>query len=277
MKNIFTLILFFLSLSALAQNTMSNQIPFPDTTNMQKGYVMVYPKPFLPAGEIRSDLFKVKWQKTVDLHLNTGGVINYQPESDQGGNTAHPKNMIRILASHIAMNADIKPEEVKMLEDLITEIQKPGLYVPGTNTPTPKPDLVTNIDDVLSETRNVYNPTTWAHVANTSWLEKFFNKTGSYFHAAGSTITTTFDGYKIEWWTEKKNNHGIAEVRIDNVLISEVNLYEARADNNSQKVFEWTGTSGTHKIEIKITGRKHASSTDANIIHDYFKVYKKQL
>lgn len=264
------------ALPAISQTPLNDIVGFPDTTNMAKGFVMIYPKPFLPQGEVRGDLFKVKWNKTVDLKLNTGGLINYQPESDQGTAT-HPKTMIRVLVQHIPMNADINAAELLLVQNLINEVVKPGVYVPPTTPTEPKPDIVTTIDDVVSDTRNVYTPTAWAHPANTTWLANFFNKTGSYYHVPGATLETSFDGYKIEWYTELKDNHGIAAVSIDGGDEVLVDLFRPIAANNSQLV--WTSptlTNGPHKIKIRITGNKTAPSTDHNIIHDYFKVYKKQ-
>lgn len=136
----------------------------------------------------------------------------------------------------------------------------------------PKPDVVTNIDNI--DTRNAYS-VGWEHVTDATWTQPFFNKTGSYPTVSTATLETTFDGYKVEWYAEKRVNHGIVGVSIDGGTESMIDLYDPTAGNNSQKVFESTLASGTHKIKIRITGTKATSATDWNIVHDRFIVYKK--
>ena len=161
---------------------------------------------------------------------------------------------------------EITPAEKKQLEDLINVITSPP------DVPVPL-DIISIIDNVPTDTRNVYSAG-WTHAANATWLDLYNGKTGSYSAIAGSTLTTSFTGYKIEMFSEKRNNHGIAEIKADGVVVGTVNLWDARTDNNSQKVFEWTGTQGTHTIEIRVTGTGNVA--DKSIIHDYFRVTSKQ-
>lgn len=148
---------------------------------------------------------------------------------------------------------------------------KPG----GVVIPDPvKPDLVTNIDNV--DTRNKYTGT-WEHASATTWLSKFHNVTGSYTFTNGSFLETTFDGYKIEWYTELKSDKGYAGISIDGGAEVDLDLYNPTTLNNSQ--LAWTSpalTNGPHKIRIRYLGKKNPAASVPTIIHDYFKVYKKQ-
>lgn len=294
MKKILILILgAFVALPAICQTPLNDIVGFPDTTNMEKRFVFSYPKPFAPQGEIRSDLFKVKWGKVVDLFLNTGGLINYQPESDQG-TSAHHKTMIRILAEHIPMNADIKPEELLLVQTLIAEVVKPGVYVPPT-TGTPVPDIEVDIDDTPSpENAYMLNATTpsvgvvnqpdwtkWVHFKNNPWNSNHLNNSASFGYAVNSYLQVIWTGHKIEWRAEKRVNHGIAAVSVDGGPEQMIDLYKNTQDNGSEIVFTWPLTqpanpvNANHTIKIRVTGNKNAAATEFNVSHDYFKVYKR--
>lgn len=160
-------------------------------------------------------------------------------------------------------------------EGVITWRKVGGVVVPPVD---PLPDLITDIDDKASDTRNKYT-LVWTPSVNAPWNANHFDKTASYTLVKDGALETTFDGYKVEWFTEKRFNHGIAAVSIDGGPEVMVDLYDARTDNPSLKV--WTSpvlTSGIHKIKIRCTLTKSNTSTgtDTNIIHDYFRTYKKQ-
>jgi hypothetical protein len=140
----------------------------------------------------------------------------------------------------------------------------------------PKPDLITDIDDKPTDTRNKYI-LAWSNVSGATWNANHFGKSASFTSVKDGALETTFDGYKVEWFTEKRINHGIAAVSIDGGTEVMIDLYDPRTDNNKVKV--WTSptlTNGTHKIKIRCTLTKNTLATDTNIIHDFFKVYKKQ-
>lgn len=136
-------------------------------------------------------------------------------------------------------------------------------------------ETITIIDSTPDDPANKYYGT-WRHASGSSWLSSFHDQTGSYNTGTADSLVITVDGYKVEWYTEKLNNHGIAEVRIDGKFAAGIDLYKAGTENNSQLV--WTGlmlTDGPHKITIRYTGQKNEAATQANIIHDYLKVFKK--
>lgn len=257
---------------------------FPDTTKLSWVFVPVaYEKSYM-------DIIQMEYKKTIDKYLNTGGIIHYQPASADG-NTAK-NTMVRALITQIAMNADIKPEEIIMLNKLIEEISKAGIYVPPTGppgNPPPDPDIVIVIDNVVAETANAYS-SGWLHYANLHWNTNHNDSSLSVTYTVGSTNKISFEGYKIEWWTELRMNHGVASVSIDGGPEIEVDLYRKREDNNSEKV--WTSpnlTNGPHTLTIKMTGKKNpawnadyptgnsfrAEAQGNNIVHDAVVVYSK--
>lgn len=144
-------------------------------------------------------------------------------------------------------------------------------------TTTPLPDVVTSIDNVVSESRNVYTPAAaWTHASGQVWNETYHNKTGSFSNVVNAALETTVDGYKIEFWSEKRVNHGLAAISIDGGAEVMVDLYDPTTGNNSQRV--WTSAdlvSGSHKIKIRVTGNKAPAATEASIIIDMFVVYKR--
>lgn len=147
-----------------------------------------------------------------------------------------------------------------------------GTFRKVGTTPT---ETITSIDD--TDSRNVYTPVAgWFHATNQTWTQTYYNKTGSYTGAVNASFETTFDGYKIEFWSEKRINHGIVGITIDGGAEALVDLYDPTSSNNSQKV--WTSAdlgSGTHKIKIRVTGNKAPAATEASIIVDRLVVYKK--
>lgn len=200
---------------------------FPDTTQLGKRLVPTsYESVYI-------DHIPVQYEKTIDKYLNSGGLINYIVGT---GNT-HPNTMVRVLATQIAMNADVKPEELIMLQNFINEIVKPGVYVPPTGGGDPGPTpivLKAHINDQGSAI--VFDPG-WQKVpANPSmeWLDKFFQKDVTITSTTGVWASYPFRGKRIELIGEKCDNHGKAKVEIlkgTTVIKSEtVDMYQQTFD-----------------------------------------------
>jgi hypothetical protein len=91
---------------------------------------------------------------------------------------------------------------------------------------------------------------------------------------AGSTATFTFSGSYIAWVSPKDTAHGQAEVRIDGVKQSTVDLY----DNDNfgtpyrRVAFSKAVSPGTHTVEVRVLGTKNAASTAARVDVDAFLV-----
>jgi hypothetical protein len=125
----------------------------------------------------------------------------------------------------------------------------------------PIPSVLGSIDNVDARNKYTGDWTVFNHSA-------FHNGTSTYTLVNGE-VEITFIGKKIEWWTEKADNHGIAGLSIDGGVETMVDLYANTKVNNSQKV--WTSPdllAGEHKLKIRFTGSKNAASREANFIHD---------
>ena len=159
----------------------------------------------------------------------------------------------------------------------------------NSTKPPVLPDIITSIDDNVVTTAQVYSPATnggdniiiagsWSHFKGQVWNANHNALTFSFINdAANAYIELTCTCYKIEWYSEKRNNHGIVSIQLDNGQATEIDLYDARTDNNSILVFTTPVlTNATHKLRVNYTGKKNSASTSTNIGHDYFKTYTKQ-
>lgn len=164
--------------------------------------------------------------------------------------------------------------------------------ISGNKPPVVLPDIITSIDDNVVTTAQYYEPkvnagdnifitTGWSHMKNQTWNVPHYGNTFSFIDynapTTGSYIELTCTCYKIEWYNEKRVNHGIASVQLDNGPAIDVDLYDARTDNNSILVYTTPSMSNaTHKLRVTYTGRKNAAATATNLGHDYFKTFTKQ-
>lgn len=211
-------------------------------------------------GSAQLKLMPLKLGKVVDSLVSSGGESVYLFESNVQGANA-PNSKVRALIIQVPMSVEITPAEVGQLESLVTSIS-------GT---APAETIVTNIDNVpdlilAGQLINTYEPA-WIH-AN---VQGHFSNTISFSNEVGATLETKFSGQTIQWIAEKKSTHGIAEVYIDNVLQTKVDLYSP-TEQKGVFLFSKSGLSpGIHTIKIRVTGTKRAESTGTYIVHDRFK------
>lgn len=211
-----TILFCFISSFALAQ--------FPDTSKLGKVFIPIaYERSYV-------ELLQLEFRKTKDTHLNIGGIIRYQYQpASNSGNTAE-NTMVRVLVTQIAMNADIKPEELVMLENLIEGISKPGVYVPPTTgEPTPTLTLKESVND--HDPRIIYGLGWTKHSGTASWITKFKDSDVSLTYTVGAKGSLQFTGKKVVLIGEKCDNHGLTRVEISqgNTVISStvVNAYKS--------------------------------------------------
>jgi len=157
--------------------------------------------------------------------------------------------------------------------------------------PAPKPDLVSVMDDYtivpnqtyLPATRlsdNVYSSTAWAHMKGQTWNANHYANTVSFVEGiqVGAYVELTCVCYKVEWWGERRNNHGIVSITTDGGAIANVDTYGPNTDNPS--TLFWTSAAapvnGTHKFRVTYTGTKNPASTSFSIVHDKWVIYTKQ-
>jgi hypothetical protein len=89
---------------------------------------------------------------------------------------------------------------------------------------------------------------------------------------AGSTISLTFTGTRVDWLTATGPSAGMATVTIDGVSMGTVDLYAPSV--NWQVPESYRGlASGSHTIVVSVLGTKDAAATSALIVVDAFVVY----
>jgi hypothetical protein len=140
------------------------------------------------------------------------------------------------------------------------------------NPSTPTQSIVGIDNAILGTSTNQHNYSGAGWVHGTS-LPTFLNGTLSYSKVANNSVTLSFVGNKIEWYTEKFKHHGIAAVSIDNGPEVNIDLYSAIG---VQQLLVYTSpvlVQGTHTFKIRVTGTKNAASTGYYAIHDFVKVY----
>jgi hypothetical protein len=135
----------------------------------------------------------------------------------------------------------------------------------------PPVDEIIELDNVGAH--SVYTGA-WTHAANNPWNANHFNKTISYTFAVNATVVVSFTGKKVELYSEKRVNHGIAAVSIDNGPEVMIDQYANDQTNNTQKLFEQSLTPGNHTIKLRMTGTKNPAASEANIMFDYIRVTK---
>jgi hypothetical protein len=114
---------------------------------------------------------------------------------------------------------------------------------------------------------------TWGTHSNTTFTTDFRDNDFKYTYDVNATLTFTFTGRRIQWFSEKRNNHGIVSVKITGELDATVDLYAATTANASVMVYDMAwDTAGTRTITIKLTGAKNPLATEVSMVHDYFRV-----
>ena len=87
--------------------------------------------------------------------------------------------------------------------------------------------------------------------------------------AAGSRARFAFGGNEVAWVSTKAGNRGRAEVWVDGVKQTTVDLY-APTGQTRQVVFRKVLPSGSHTLEVRPTGTKNASSSGTRVDVDAF-------
>jgi hypothetical protein len=165
-----------------------------------------------------------------------------------------------------------------------------------SKTKPPLPDIVTTVDDnvavgagqaynpVVNAGDNIFITNGWSHMKDQKWNQNpdgtpiHYNKTFSFVdNVVGAYVELECICHTVEWWTEKRVNHGIVSIQIDGGNAVDLDLYDPRTDNSSTLV--WTSPkmmNATHKIRINYTGRKNTAASQTNVGHDKFVIYKTQ-
>ena len=111
-----------------------------------------------------------------------------------------------------------------------------------------------------------YGGAGWSHVANQSYTGADYKNTESFSRTAGDSLTVPFTGTRIAWWGSKTNNHGMADVYIDDVKQTTVD--DSGSDGHAL-VYQANGLSaGPHTLKIVVTGTHSSGSTDNYVAID---------
>lgn len=107
-----------------------------------------------------------------------------------------------------------------------------------------------------------------------SWIRQALNRAyGGYVRyetSEGSRARFNFTGKEAAWVTHKGPNRGKAEIYVDGTRVKVVDLYSANLKAR-QIVFKraWA-SSGSHKVVVKVLGKKNASSKNTRVGVDAF-------
>ena len=104
----------------------------------------------------------------------------------------------------------------------------------------------------------------WVHGSTTP---SFYNSTLSFTKVAGAYVEITFEGTEIQWFSEKKNTHGIVAVSVDGGPETPFDLYSPTEIHD--RMLTISVAPGTHKFKMRATGTKNAASSGTYAIHDY--------
>ena len=112
-------------------------------------------------------------------------------------------------------------------------------------------------------------PAGWWHGSRSrTWS----NKTASFNRSQGAQARFTFTGTTVRWIGFLAPWAGIARVYVDDVFVTELDLYQP-TEQTQAVVFSRTGlTNGAHSLTVESTGRKNASSVDYAVVVDAFEV-----
>lgn len=148
-------------------------------------------------------------------------------------------------------------------------------FIPGYVAPSAPVAGQASIDDASAS--NTYTGA-WFHYSNLSWTPAYHNQTISVTSDATARVSAPFTGDHIEWWSEKRNNHGIVQIWIDGVQqdsdagtggIQNYDLYDASTDNLPEMIFQKDVTQGNHTIEIRATGTRNASGVGNPLLDEF--------
>jgi hypothetical protein len=89
----------------------------------------------------------------------------------------------------------------------------------------------------------------------------------TYSNHPGDMLRLTFNGTRVIWVYTKAFNRGEAEVTIDGVHRSTVDLFAPRTEWQQRISFSERG-GGKHVLEVRVTGRKNAAAADCFVDAD---------
>lgn len=87
----------------------------------------------------------------------------------------------------------------------------------------------------------------------------YYKKTAQYNPSAGSSFSFTFTGFHIQWWAERRFNHGAVKIEIFNSqtqrirLIENITQYNARTNNVRELIWQDSLAQGQYTMVVTMT------------------------
>lgn len=247
---------------------------------------LFFPTELFKKGVVAPGLLNLRLRKAVRQEVAMGMDRAYIPETDvQGGNA--PRSKAAVLIYQVPISVQVTQVQLDSISQYIKKITEPPVVQ--------QPDIIQEIDDkpsaAISYMVNATTPfngvvnqpdwTKWVHFENQTWNAPHLANTASFGYVVNGYLQVSWTGYKIEWYPEKRENHGIAAVSVDGGPEVMVDLYKNTKANGNELAFTWPNvtpanpTNATHTIRIRVTGQKNAAATEFNVSHDYFKAFKR--
>jgi hypothetical protein len=141
------------------------------------------------------------------------------------------------------------------------------LTAPTTSGPAPPPPPPSASWSRVEQTASAVSYSgTWGRYSSTK------SSGGSYQRAkaTGSSAKYAFNGTGVRWIGARSSGGGIADVRLDGLLVATVDQY-ARSTSWQQVMFERTGLDpGSHTLEVAVRGTRNSSSSGTRTYVDAF-------
>lgn len=125
-----------------------------------------------------------------------------------------------------------------------------------------------NPDDPTVASTAVSVTGTWRSRAST----RYSGARMSYNGVAGSTLSATVTGERVEIVSDRDPYRGQAEVLVDGVVVGEFDAYAA-VTRFQATVFSADLTPGAHTVTVRPTGERSASARAAYVVVDAFRTY----
>jgi hypothetical protein len=126
----------------------------------------------------------------------------------------------------------------------------------------------TNLQTIQENNRDHTSYGNWSFYKDTSFSDGY----SSYANATGTKATFKFSGTSVTWKTQKLPDGGITDVYLDGTKVATFDGYSATAQYNVTGYSRSGLASGAHTLQLVVTGRKNANSSNTYTEIDRFLV-----
>jgi len=133
-----------------------------------------------------------------------------------------------------------------------------------TVAPTPVPTVAPTPAPTVAPPLLSVNDTsfTYAGTWGTSAASPKYQGDDHYSSVTGSTYSISFNGTSLLLYAARAPYHGIAAVSVDGGLESDIDLYASTRVDQALVFTTPTLVNGTHTVQVRVTGRKNAASSE---------------